>query len=102
VDGFRFDLASILTRANSAWHPTTFDENGHVIALHGGAAITDAATGEAHHHSSPYFINPSTHQCLQPTACFPTSRAFSSQVGLFGHQVLCEWMDGWMDGWMNE
>lgn len=23
VDGFRFDLASILTRAHSAWHPST-------------------------------------------------------------------------------
>jgi isoamylase len=23
VDGFRFDLASIMTRAHSAWHPST-------------------------------------------------------------------------------
>jgi isoamylase len=26
VDGFRFDLASILTRAHSAWHPTTAEQ----------------------------------------------------------------------------
>jgi len=46
VDGFRFDLASILTRAPSAWHPVSYDpETGAPVPPHAhpsGAAI-DAA-----------------------------------------------------------
>ncbi len=45
MDGFRFDLASILTRAHSAWHPTKYDDKGNVIPPQAAGAIVDAATG---------------------------------------------------------
>jgi len=41
VDGFRFDLASILTRAPSTWHPTRLDEDGNAVGLHSGGAAMD-------------------------------------------------------------
>ncbi|KAF5843397.1 glycoside hydrolase superfamily [Dunaliella salina] len=41
VDGFRFDLASILTRAPSTWHPTQLDEDGNPVGLHSGGAAMD-------------------------------------------------------------
>ncbi|KAI8476733.1 MAG: isoamylase [Monoraphidium minutum] len=34
VDGFRFDLASIMTRAHSAWHPQKQTLSGAVVGLH--------------------------------------------------------------------
>jgi len=43
VDGFRFDLASILTRAPSAWHPQTVDPEGNPTALQSGGAIVNEA-----------------------------------------------------------
>ncbi|KAG2454971.1 hypothetical protein HYH02_000797 [Chlamydomonas schloesseri] len=43
VDGFRFDLASILTRAHSAWHPQQYDqETGQRVAMSSGGAIVSA------------------------------------------------------------
>ncbi|KAF6257870.1 isoamylase [Scenedesmus sp. NREL 46B-D3] len=43
VDGFRFDLASILTRAHSAWHTSTPSPvaGAPPAALHSGGAIVD-------------------------------------------------------------
>eukprot|EP00879_Flechtneria_rotunda_P004985 GHRR01005261.1.p1 GENE.GHRR01005261.1~~GHRR01005261.1.p1 ORF type:complete len:888 (+),score=273.41 GHRR01005261.1:539-3202(+) len=45
VDGFRFDLASIMTRAHSAWHPTipSAIPGSPPTALHSGGAIVDEA-----------------------------------------------------------
>lgn len=42
VDGFRFDLASILTRAHSAWHRQELDDSGNLIPGPSGI-IPDAA-----------------------------------------------------------
>ncbi|EFJ40420.1 1,4-alpha-glucan branching enzyme II, isoamylase, partial [Volvox carteri f. nagariensis] len=43
VDGFRFDLASILTRAPSAWHPQQYDEEtGQPVAMSSGGALVSA------------------------------------------------------------
>ncbi|GIL64820.1 hypothetical protein Vafri_18680 [Volvox africanus] len=43
VDGFRFDLASILTRAPSAWHPQQYDEEtGQPVAMSSGGAVVSA------------------------------------------------------------
>eukprot|EP00775_Hariotina_reticulata_P003086 gene3086-3365_t len=43
VDGFRFDLASIMTRAHSAWHPAspTPTPGAPPAALHSGGGIVD-------------------------------------------------------------
>lgn len=45
VDGFRFDLASILTRAHSAWHPTQYDEQGRVIPPLSSGPVVEASSG---------------------------------------------------------
>ena len=45
VDGFRFDLASILTRAPSVWHPTFQGPDGEVHGVHAGAGGPDATGG---------------------------------------------------------
>ena len=42
VDGFRFDLGSILTRAHSTWHPTELGPDGELSAVLSGGAATDA------------------------------------------------------------
>ncbi|KAL6765555.1 isoamylase [Haematococcus lacustris] len=44
VDGFRFDLASILTRAHSAWHPSTDPLTGEALGGPHGPVV-DSATG---------------------------------------------------------
>jgi len=41
IDGFRFDLASILTRAPSTWHPTHHSVEGQEVGLHSGGAAVD-------------------------------------------------------------
>lgn len=42
----RFDLASILTRAHSAWHPQQYDqETGQRVAMSSGGAIVTAEGG---------------------------------------------------------
>ena len=41
VDGFRFDLGSIMTRAHSAWHGAEPGPDPHLSALLSGGAITD-------------------------------------------------------------
>ncbi|KAF8057146.1 ISA1 [Scenedesmus sp. PABB004] len=45
VDGFRFDLASIMTRAHSAWHPSqsAAAPGAAPTALHSGGAVVDEA-----------------------------------------------------------
>jgi len=48
VDGFRFDLASILTRAPSIWHPSPQNEEGETVGLHSGGAATDPAGVNRH------------------------------------------------------
>lgn len=45
VDGFRFDLASILTRAHSAWHPATLDAGAEQLT--GALNAAPAPTGPA-------------------------------------------------------
>eukprot|EP00798_Chlamydomonas_sp_ICE-L_P030104 gene30104-35072_t len=42
VDGFRFDLASILTRAHSAWHPQKLEEDGYPLPGTPAGIIPDA------------------------------------------------------------
>lgn len=45
IDGFRFDLASILTRAHSDWHPTQLDPAaGGSVPPHGAAPTNGAPT----------------------------------------------------------
>jgi isoamylase len=44
VDGFRFDLASILTRAHSAWHPTVADDGGGASASSSASPVPPPLT----------------------------------------------------------
>ena len=42
VDGFRFDLGSIMTRAHSTWQPAELSPDGELGAPLSGGAATDA------------------------------------------------------------
>ena len=39
IDGFRFDLASIMTRAHSTWHMGEIGEDGTRLGIHGDAVV---------------------------------------------------------------
>ena len=39
VDGFRFDLGSIMTRAHSQWHRTSASDNGKPVGLLSGGKV---------------------------------------------------------------
>lgn len=90
VDGFRFDLASILTRAPSAWHPQMYDPvTGAPVAMKlGGGVVAGAEEGATGYMTDGFGVPTGT-----PIANPPLVEAISEDPVLRNTKLIAEAWD---------